>query len=529
MVSRNEAYRSTRWGTARGLVRGTALEALAALGWLASPGGAAAQGAGGTIDLTLERMVQLALSNSYDVRFLNMDVEETRQRLRAERARLRSSVELEVSAPDFQSISETQYNSTLGRNQIIRENSRRWEAELSIRQPVILFGYPTNGYLSLNNRVYRYAQRDEDGERDLTYYNRYFVEYTQPLFQPNELRNSLAQAELDLESAEVDFTEDVLEIVQETSEDYFQLFENRYREEINAGFVANLERGLEVAQGLASADPSRAIDSDQISVELANAREQLQQSLSQFRLQAAQLRTQLALAPSDVISVDPVIELRPIEVDVQRATAFAMELAPTLRELDIEYRAGEIELDETQGEDGFRVDVSLSYGREMQDPAFSEMWDEPSNSYTLDVNAFVPIWDWGERDARVQASQIELTQTELQIEQARAEIVSDVQNEVRNIEELQQRALSMQGNLALATNLSTQSLERYRDGSITVVDLLQSFRRQVDTAGNFIDAYLGWRQALLSLQELTYYDFEFDAPVLERFGIDPSAGAGVTP
>jgi len=33
---------------------------------------------------------------------------------------------------------------------------------LSVVQPVILLGYPTNGYLSLNNRMYRYTQYEED-------------------------------------------------------------------------------------------------------------------------------------------------------------------------------------------------------------------------------------------------------------------------------------------------------------------------------------------------------------------------------
>ena len=44
-----------------------------------------AQEPGGTIELSLERMVELTLSNSYQVRFLNLGVEQTRLRLAAER------------------------------------------------------------------------------------------------------------------------------------------------------------------------------------------------------------------------------------------------------------------------------------------------------------------------------------------------------------------------------------------------------------------------------------------------------------
>ncbi|HSR43133.1 MAG TPA: hypothetical protein VLL48_13190, partial [Longimicrobiales bacterium] len=73
-------------------------------------------------------------------------------------------------------------------------------------------------------------------------------------------------------------------------------------------------------------------------------------------------------------------------------------------------------------------------------------------------------------------------------------------------------------------NLSAASLERYGDGGITALDLLQSFRREVDTANNLLDAWLGWRRALLRMQEMTYFDFEHGSPVLDRFEIELPEG-----
>ena len=40
---------------------------------------------------------------------------------------------------------------------------------------------------------------------------------------------------------------------------------------------------------------------------------------------------------------------------------------------------------------------------------------------------------------------------------------------------------------------------------------------------NLLDAYVGWQQALLNLQELTFYDFERGIPVLERFQMEVPA------
>lgn len=114
--------------TARGLGRSSALVLLIALAVPPRPLHAQLT----PVEMTLERMVDLSLNNSYRVRNLNLNIDRQRYRLRAEEARLKSSVSLELSAPEFESIAEPRWNSTLGLNEIIHETSRRWEAELSI-------------------------------------------------------------------------------------------------------------------------------------------------------------------------------------------------------------------------------------------------------------------------------------------------------------------------------------------------------------------------------------------------------------
>jgi hypothetical protein len=71
-------------------------------------------------------------------------------------------------------------------------------------------------------------------------------------------------------------------------------------------------------------------------------------------------------------------------------------------------------------------------------------------------------------------------------------------------------------------------MERYREGAITALDLLQSLRRESDTAENYLDAYTNWRGVLQELQQMTYWDFETGQPVLRRFGIDTSTAFGAS-
>ncbi len=480
------------------------------------------------IDLTLERMVDLTLSTSYQIRRLNLDIQRDQHNLVAEQARLRSSVDMDLTIPAFRLTSEPKWNSDLGKDEIIQENTRRWEGELSVSQPVILFGYPTNGYLSLNNRMYRYTQIEDDGTKDVDYYNRYYVSYRQPLFQPNDLKNNLEQAEMRLEETQLDFYGDVVGMVNRVSRTYFDLFREHYERNLSLDLVANLERALAMAEQLAQGDTARAIDADQIQVELANAVENVQSAESSIRLRSSGVKRDLGLSEADSIVITPVFQLDPVPIDMDEAVRYAMELTPRMRNLAIDLRNSEIRLDDTKGRGGFRMNLNMSYGRERRDEEFKNLWVDPDNSYTVNVTADVPLWDWGERRARLASSEIGIQQTLLRIEEQELEMVSDVRNEVLNVRDRESRTLAMRENLELAREVSESSFQRYQAGSITVLDLLLSLRREEDTAQNFLEAYLSWRSSLRSLQEQTYFDFEAGIPVLDRFGVqDRLPGNGV--
>ncbi|MEX1182741.1 MAG: TolC family protein [Gemmatimonadota bacterium] len=489
-----------------------------ALPWLVvAPATVAAQDR--VLNLTLERMVDLGLDDSYGIRRLQLDIERTRSLLRAEQSSLKSRVEMQLATPQFERISDYKWNSELQKDELVHENTRRWEMDLSVRQPVILFGYPTNGTLSLNNRVYRYSQIGED-ERDVRYYNRYFIEYEQPLFQPNQMQNDLEGAELDLERSELEFQEDFIQMVHALAEDYFELLEAAYEGVIAAGRVEDLEQATAAADSLQSTDPARALDHDQLQVALANAREERQQAASSYRLQAENLKQRLRLPPNDSVAVDPVLLVEPVQVDVVRAIELAVSLAPRLRRVAIDLRESEISLEQTRGRDSFRMDVGLTYGREMEDPRFGNVWQEPRNSYTINVDASIPIWDWGERRHRIQAQQYSKQRAELGAEDTREQIETSVRSEIRNLEEYEQRGINMRANLELAQQITASTLRRYRDGGVNLVDVLQTIEREADTAQNFLDAYLGYRNALLDLERLTFYDFQSQQPLLDRYDIE---------
>ena len=75
----------------------------------------------------------------------------------------------------------------------------------------------------------------------------------------------------------------------------------------------------------------------------------------------------------------------------------------------------------------------------------------------------------------------------------------------------------MQENKQMAEELTTMSIEQYANGEITVQDLLQTLERQKETEENFLEAYLGYRKSIIGLTIDTYYDYENDIALLDKF------------
>ncbi len=500
----------------------TTLVMVAAL--LAAPVASRAQvitsGTDAPVELTLDRMVELGLRDSYRVRHLQLEVERTRSLLSAERAGLKSRVSLNISAPQFQKISDNKWNSTLQRNELVREDTRRFQAEMSVRQPVILFGYPTNGVLSLNNRVYRYTQADGD-EKDTTFYNRYFIAYNQPLFQPNEMKNDLEAAELNLQKAELRYASDVVAAIDDYASDYVDLVTDAFRVERAGEFSRDLVMAMDAVREVVEANPTRAGDLDLLRVELANAREAESQSANNLRNREQTIKQRLQMPAATPVTVKAGLEVAPIAIDPSEAIRLASSLTPRIRQLTIATRENEIRLDETRGENAFRMNLGLTYGREVQDPRFQNLWSEPRNSYTVEVTATVPIWDWGQRQHRIQAQQFSLDRAHLSQQQALSEIETEIRNLVNSLNDYSRRTQTMVDTLRLAHELTETTVSRYRAGEVGLSDLMQALSRESTTANNLLNAYRGYQQALRRLKEVTFFDFEAGQPIVERFKITP--------
>ncbi len=466
------------------------------------------------IEFTLESAVEIMMNNSYRIKRLRMGIEQTRLRLKAEQAGLRSRAYMNLVTPNLNNSSDYKWNSTLQRNEIIHENTNRWQMDLAIRQPIILFGYPTNGNISLNYKIWRYNQRDDGSYTN--FYNRLYLRLEQPFFTPNDKKNDLEEAKLDLEEDELDYVADQVDIIGDVSRDYYELFELAYKNKIFTNHINELEKIEDVVSGIVLQDPSRILEKKQIELELSNAKEELLANQSELRLEKVRMKQRLRLSDEDELNIGIPIVISPIKVDREQALEYGFSLRPSLRLSNIDKRKSEIRLDNVKGWNAFRVNLEVTYGLEKQDDRFQSIWDQYDNTNSITINAYIPIWDWGQRKARIEAQRISIDRENLRIEERQKAIRIDINNAIINLNEYQARASNMQNSIKIAEEILRESIIQYKNNKILFHNMLQNVLRQKETDINFIDIYLEYRKAILSLMVSTYFDYENNISLIDK-------------
>ena len=471
------------------------------------------------IYLNLENAVNIALSSSHRIKQLELSIQRTKHWLDARQASLKSRVDMYLKLPDIQSISDYKWNSTLRMDEIVRQNTQLWQSELSIKQPVVFLGYPTNGYVSLNYKIYQYKQRDESDE-NTTFYNRLYMKYEQPLFSINELKNNLERAELDLKENQLRYIRDKVNILDDVADDYYDIFELAYRNKIYAQQLTLLEEIQYFVDEIATTDSSYNVDKMQITLENANIKENLLENKSRLRMSLANMKQRLGLDSNDSLIVNPVVHISPISVNLDDAIASGLQLSPQLRMFEIDKRQAEIGVEYQKAQEAFKVNLEMTYGLEKQNEDFQTIWAQYDNSNSVTLNAYIPLWDWGLRRARIQAEQVNVEKSKLRIEEQNEEIKKRITNSHTNLIEYQQRAINMQEGVQMAKSLCEISIRKFMDRSISLQDLLQVIARYSETEKKFIETYLGYRNALLNLMVNTYFDYEKGKSLLELYDFD---------
>jgi outer membrane protein TolC len=480
--------------------------------------------------LNLDAAVDRALVNSYSVYQLEQQFLQISYLLENAKRQLRTRIDFASTLPGInQSITPELLNIGGGVQELfyLREGSTFMHAGVDIVQPLI-----TNGRIVLTSNLVGFDAFRELPQLDVesrSVQPSVGIQFNQPLFQFNEVKGQLQSAELSLEGLQLSYTEEELQLINQVSRIFYQLYAQQQQLQLAAerfvqsesNYQSGIRRqnaGLIPETEVLTLEVTRSNDEDALET-ARNFLEQQQQAFSRL----------LALPLEETVYVEASEEYTPIQVDLDRALELAFQNRSDLRRAEIELVTQQLQLRRTLSNG--RPDLQLNAGYEIRGNSSltaqpNEAWKthlqealdsenrSPNTNVSLTLN--VPLFDWGRNESLVQRQVSQLRVLERNVDEVRQDLRQRVTDRIRAVESAMRRLDIQDKNVAVAQTSYDFTRRRFERGEITAFELGQAQDQLSQTLLNRLNALIAYELAKADLKEITLWDWETNEPVRQR-------------
>jgi len=480
--------------------------------------------------LTLQDAIDLALERSFTVYALKQQFLQTSYLVENAKRQLRTRIDFFSTLPGINQQISPELLSTGGGQQelvFLRDSSKWIHGEINIVQPLI-----TNGRFILRSGVVgfdAYRKLPDMRVPARSVQPSVGVRFNQPLFQYNQVRGTLRNAELSLEGLRLSYTEDELQRINLVSQQFYNLFAQQSALELTDGRYRQSERNYQSGVRRFNAGLIAETDVMRLDVTRMNDLDALESTRNLLEQQQFAFNRLVGLPLDEKVWAEASIEYQPIEVDLDRALELAFQNRSDLRRANIEREQLQLSLRQTvsQGRPDLQLNVGYDVtGNSSLSASPTEDWQthiqealnsdnrSPNTNVTLTLQ--VPLFDWGRNASLVErlASQIQVL--DRRIEEVRQDLVRTITDRVRAVESAMRRLQIQEKNVLVAETSYSFTQRRFDRGEITFTELAQAQDQLAQTRTNQLNALIQFELAKADLKEITLWDWETNQPARQR-------------
>ena len=208
------------------------------------------------------------------------------------------------------------------------------------------------------------------------------------------------------------------------------------------------------------------------------------------------------------------IAANPVKVDLDKAIDNGLKSRMELRQREINIETSQFDMIRVKALNEFRGDLNLRLGVTGDNEDIGQIFDSPTRSPSVNLSFSIPLFDWGEKKARIAAQEATIKSEELNLSDEKNQIIIGVRQVYRNLQnQLQQIEIAKQNEINAQLTYEI-NLERYQNGDLTGMDLnlyqTQLSQKKIALA----QALINYKIELLNLKIQTLYDFEKNQPIL---------------
>ncbi len=457
--------------------------------------------------LTLEKAFQVAEIKSPDLQRSLLNLERSQKTLEAQRAALKSRFSLDVSPVGF------------SRNRRFDNRVSQWytnenfqtSAMFRVQQPILI----TDGTISLTNEFgWQSSFSDASNLKSQVFYNNLYLNLNQPLFTYNRQKLQLKELELNYENANLSYAMQRLSMERSVTQFFYNVYMSQMNLNIAREELKNTQNSFNIIKNKVDAGLAAMEELYQAQLNLATSESSVQNREVAYENAKDQLKLYLGMDLYSNFSILADVSMNPVPVDLEKAIETGLASRMELRQREIELESSQFDLIRTKSQNEFRGDVNLRLGISGDDKDLSRIFEAPTNSPSVGISFNIPLFDWGEKKARIAAQEATIESQKLSFTDQQNQIIIGIRQAYRNLQnQLNQISIAEQSetNAQLTYEIN---LERYENGDLTGMDL-NLFQTQLSERKiAYAQALINYKIELLNLKIQSLYDFENSTPVI---------------
>lgn len=459
--------------------------------------------------LTVNEAIEIAQQSSPSIRKSMLNLYGNQRSLDAQRAALKSRFALDITPFDY------------NRNRNFNDLFSRWNtiedynsfANLSVSQPIVA----TDGTISLVNRFgYRDNYSEFQDIRTKTYSNNLYLQVDQPIFTYNRTKLQLKELELNLENAQISNGIQLLSLEQNVTQSFYNFYQRQNDLEIARDEYENQKISYEITLNKVAADLLAREELYQAELNLATSKSTVENNEVLLSNAADDFKLLLGINLEEELAVKVDIDFITRKVDLRKAIEHGLEHRMELRQRSIDIERSQFELIRTKALNEFKGSIGLSLGVFGDNVQAPEVYETPNVNPRVAISLSIPLWDWGENKARMDAANATLEINRVDMEVEENNIIISIRKIYRNLQNLENQIAIAEQNVKNAKLTYDINLERYKNGDLTSIDLNRFQSQLSEKKSALADALINYRMELLNLKIQSLYDFEKNEPVMIR-------------
>ncbi len=462
------------------------------------------------ISMTLYDALNYSVENSPELQRALMNLKRYKFSLNAQRASLKSKFSLTLNPI------------TYNRNRYFENRLSEWytnesfstSGTFSISQPIIW----TGATVSLNNRFgWQNNKSNITGGVDndnSAYSNDLYLSISQPLFRYNQIKLDLKNIELDYENALINYALQRLNLENSITNQFYNVYTAQNSLEISKAELKDAEANYNIIKNKVDADLSTKDELYQAELNLATARSTVDNRAVTLENAKDDFKKMLGINLDTNIEIIAQVSAEPVAVDLGKAIANALNSRLELKQREISRTELDLQMKQIKETNSFNGELSLSIGITGDNERLGDIYKTPTNNPRVALSFNVPIFDWGERKARIKAQEIAIEMHNLETDEEKKAIEIAIRKSYRNLNNLLTQISIAEKSVKNAQLTYDLNAERYRNGELTGMEMNQFQTQLSNKKMSYVSTIIEYKKELLNMKILTLYDFENNKAII---------------